>query len=81
MDPFSPGGMLLKRLIRGGVLDQRGSRCASRDFGPFGGDLLIGKHRNGQINAFDPRSRRFLGTLRLGDESPLWPQLVGPDSR
>ena len=84
VDVFSPGGMLLKRLIRGGMLDQPWGVALAQagDFGPFGGDLLIGNHGNGQINAFDPRTGRFLGTLRLGDGKPfiapnLWGLIFG----
>jgi uncharacterized protein (TIGR03118 family) len=41
---------------------------APADFGPFGGALLVGNNiKDGRINAFDPNSGAFLGTLRDAD--------------
>ncbi len=37
---------------------------APANFGRFSGKLLVGNFGDGTINAFDPRSGRFLGTLR-----------------
>jgi uncharacterized protein (TIGR03118 family) len=40
-----------------------GVAIAPANFGAFANDLLIGNLGNGQINAFDPTSGAFLGTL------------------
>jgi uncharacterized protein (TIGR03118 family) len=65
VDVYSPGGHLLRRLIRRGPLDSPwGLVIAPRDFGRFGHDLLVGNFGNGKIHAFDRRSGELLGTLR-----------------
>jgi uncharacterized protein (TIGR03118 family) len=83
VDLFSPGGVLLRRLIRGGVLDSPwGLVIAPSSFGAFGGDLLVGNFGDGFINAFSPKSGRFLGALRdargrLIREDRLWSLILG----
>jgi hypothetical protein len=63
-------------IINGGPLASLwGITLVPSSFGPFGGDLLVGNFCNSdrQINAFDPTSGAFLGTL-LSDPSfqGLW---------
>lgn len=67
VDVFSPDGVLQKRLIRRGFLNQPWgvALAPSAGFGLFSGALLVGNHGNGRINAFSPSSGRFLGTIRL----------------
>jgi uncharacterized protein (TIGR03118 family) len=66
VDVFTPDGVLVKRLVRRGLLDQPwGVALAPSDFGPLGGDLLVGNHGNGRINAYNPVTGRFAGTLTL----------------
>jgi uncharacterized protein (TIGR03118 family) len=66
VDVFTPDGVLVKRLVRGGLLDQPwGVAVAPGDFGPLAGDLLVGNHGNGRINAYNPVTGRFAGTLTL----------------
>ena len=83
VDVFSPQGVLLRRLIRGGVLDSPwGLVIAPSSFGAFSGDLLVGNFGDGFINAFDPSSGRFLGALRdargrLIHEDRLWSLILG----
>ena len=83
VDVFSAQGVLLRRLIRGGVLDSPwGLVIAPSSFGAFSGDLLVGNFGDGFINAFDPASGRFLGTLRdargrLIHEDRLWSLILG----
>jgi uncharacterized protein (TIGR03118 family) len=83
VDVFSPQGVLLRRLIRGGVLDSPwGLVIAPSGFGAFSGDLLVGNFGDGFINAFDPASGRFLGALRdargrLIHEDRLWSLILG----
>lgn len=66
VDVFTPDGVLVKRLIQSAFLNQPwGVALAPSDWGQFAGDLLIGNHGNGRINAFDPVTGRFAGTIRL----------------
>jgi uncharacterized protein (TIGR03118 family) len=78
VDVFTQNGVLVKRLIRGGLLDQPwGVAMAPADWGPFGGDLLVGNHGNGQVNAYDPVSGRFAGTLQADGRTFVAPNLWG----
>ena len=84
VDVFTPDGVLVKRLIRGGLLDQPWGLALSPSagFGPLSNALLVGNHGNGLINAFSPVTGRFLGTITAGRRAPLRrPQPVGPDLR
>ena len=65
VDVYTPDGMLLGRLASRGVLNAPwGLALAPISFGDFGGAILVGNFGDGTINAFDPGSGRFLGTLR-----------------
>jgi hypothetical protein len=44
---------------------------APANFGQFGGDLLIGNVKDGRINAFDPNTLAFLGTLLDQNGQPI----------
>lgn len=63
---FDTNGNLLKsELIAHGVLNSPwGLAIAPSGFGSFGGALLVGNFGNGKINAFDPTTGAFLGTLK-----------------
>lgn len=62
---FDPEGRLLRRVASRGVLNAPwGLALAPASFGKFGGALLVGNLGDGTINAYGPRSGRFLGTLR-----------------
>ncbi len=72
VDVFDTNGNLLQRLASNGKLDAPwGVTLAPAGFGVFGGDLLIGSFGTGQINAFDPTSGNFLGTLTDANGSPI----------
>ncbi len=73
VDVYSTSGVLLQRLINpGGALDSPwGITTAPKSFGEFGGDLLVGNFGNSRINAFNPATGQFLGTLEDGSGSPL----------
>jgi uncharacterized protein (TIGR03118 family) len=72
VDVYSEGGRLLRRLITGGVLDGPwGMALAPEHWGRFGGALLVGNEDGGRINAFDPRSGHFRGTLRDAQGNPI----------
>jgi uncharacterized protein (TIGR03118 family) len=83
VDVFSPQGKLLRRLVRGGVLDSPwGVVLAPSSFGAFSNDLLVGNFGDGFINAYNPKNGRFLGALRdargrLIHEDRLWSLILG----
>ena len=69
---FSRNGKFLKRLVTGGPLvGPWGLAIAPKHWGDFGGDLLVGNVDDGKINAFNPRSGHFEGTLKDSHGSPL----------
>jgi len=72
VDVFSTGGRLLRRLVEQGHLNSPwGLAVAPDGFGRFEGDLLVGNFGDGRINAYDPRSGEFEGTLRQPDGQPI----------
>jgi uncharacterized protein (TIGR03118 family) len=91
VDEFAADGTFIKRLIddsaataRHGDLQQAwGIALAPKSFGQFGGDLLIGNNGgDGWINAFDPMSGDFIGSLTLDNghffnEVNLWALTFG----
>ena len=48
-----------------------GLALAPSTFGPFGGDLLVGNKRDGTINAFNPTTGAFVGTLTDASGNPI----------
>jgi uncharacterized protein (TIGR03118 family) len=72
VDVFDTAGHLERRLISQGALDAPwGLALAPRHFGPFSGDLLVGNFGDGAINAYDPRSGAFRGTLKNKDGNQI----------
>ena len=64
VDEFDTAGNVLLR-INGPLHSPWGLAMAPADFGPFSGTLLVANNvPDGRINAFDPASGAFLGTLR-----------------
>jgi uncharacterized protein (TIGR03118 family) len=53
------------------LLNPWGMALAPAGFVQFGGDLLVGNKTNGQINAFDPNTLAFIGTLTNSAGQPL----------
>ena len=77
VDVFNLDGTLKQRLISGGALNVPwGITMAPSTFGSFANDLLVGNFGDGRINAFDPTTGAFVGTLSSasGDivNSGLW---------
>jgi uncharacterized protein (TIGR03118 family) len=68
VDTYNPLTKVLKRLITnaaGGPLnDPWGLAMAPSTFGTFSNDLLVGNVGNGRINAFNPTTGAFIGTLK-----------------
>jgi len=84
VDVFGGTGQLLKHLISNEPLDAPwGMTIAPQGFGQFSGALLVGNFGNGRINAFDPNTGEFLGTLTRPGGRPLkidglWALEAGP---
>lgn len=86
VDLYDANGNLIKRLVSNGALSPLNSpwgvALAPGTFGQFSGDLLIGNFGDGTINAFDPVTGAFLGTLTDAAGNPiviegLWGLLFG----
>jgi uncharacterized protein (TIGR03118 family) len=70
---FDANGNFIKELVAAGTpqLNQPwGVVIAPSGFGTFANDLLVGNFGDGKINAFDPNTGAFLGTL-TGFNGPL----------
>ena len=64
VDVFDTSGNFVKRLTTGGALNAPwGVTMAPSNFGDFSNDILVGNFGDGRINAFDPNTGAFLGTL------------------
>ncbi len=84
---FDANGNFISELIGpGGQLESPwGIAIAPAGFFDFSGDLLVGNFGNGEINAFNPVTGAFLGTLMDGNGDPivnqdLWALAVDPGS-
>ncbi len=64
VDTFDLNGQMIARFTQHGHLNSPwGLTQAPASFGPFAGAILIGNFGDGRINAFDPGTREFLGTV------------------
>jgi uncharacterized protein (TIGR03118 family) len=70
---FDTNGVFQRRLIStGGQLDQPwGIVVAPASWGAFANDLLVGNFGNGEINAFNPTTGAFVGTVTGLNGQPL----------
>jgi uncharacterized protein (TIGR03118 family) len=82
---FDANGNFVQELIGpGGQLDDPwGVVMAPSIFGAYSGDLLVGNFGNGEINAFNPTTGAYLGTLDGPGGTPLvnqdlWALAVSP---
>ena len=72
IDVFSTDGDFVKRLVSQGQLNSPwGMVVAPSNFGDFSSDLLVGNFGDGRINAYNPTSGAFLGTLSSSKGHPL----------
>ena len=72
VDVFDTNGNFVQRLATGGSLNAPwGVTQAPAGFGGFGGDILIGNFGNGEINAFNPVSGAFAGTITDAAGNPI----------
>ena len=70
---FDSNGVFQRRFIStGGQLDQPwGIVVAPASWGAFANDLLVGNFGNGEINAFNPTTGAFVGTVTGNSGQPL----------
>ncbi|HEX4770596.1 MAG TPA: TIGR03118 family protein [Bryobacteraceae bacterium] len=72
VDVFDLNGHMLRRVVSQSALNSPwGLALAPGDFGKFSNDLLVGNFGNGWINAFNPRTGAFIGSLDGTDGSPI----------
>jgi uncharacterized protein (TIGR03118 family) len=72
VDEFDLQGHLMNRVASQGVLNSPwGLAIAPSGFGAFSNDLLVGNFGDGTINAFDPMTDQFLGTLHDANGTPI----------
>lgn len=72
VDVYDANGTFVQRLISNGPLNAPwGVTMAPAGFGSFGGDLLVGNFGNGEINAFNPTTGAFEGTLTDQSGNPI----------
>jgi len=72
VDIFNTNGTFVSRFATGGALFAPwGVTLAPSTFGQYGNDLLIGNNGNGEINAYNPTTGAFLGTLDGANGQPL----------
>jgi uncharacterized protein (TIGR03118 family) len=73
IDVFTEDGTFVKTLIQGTRLNQAwGIAAAPSNFGPLSNTLLVSNNSvNGTINAFDPITGNFVGTIKDRDGRPI----------
>jgi uncharacterized protein (TIGR03118 family) len=72
VDIFNTNGTFVSRFAAGGALFAPwGVTLAPSTFGAFANDLLIGNNGDGEINAFNPTTGAFLGTIDGANGQPL----------
>ncbi len=69
---FTPSGQVVKELVKQGRLNSPwGLEIAPPGFGRLSGQLLVGNFGDGRINAYDPRTGTFAGTVLNRQGRPL----------
>ena len=68
---FDANGNLLQHISDPHLNSPWGVTLAPAGFGQFASDLLVGNFGDGMINAFDPGTGAFLGTLSNANGSPI----------
>jgi uncharacterized protein (TIGR03118 family) len=73
IDVFTESGTFVKTLIQGTTLNQAwGIAAAPGNFGPLSNTLLVSNNSvAGTINAFDPTTGKFVGTIRDENGKPI----------
>jgi uncharacterized protein (TIGR03118 family) len=68
---YDANGNLLQEISDSHLTGPWGITLAPSTFGDFGGDLLVGNFGNGMINAFNPVTGAFIGTLSDAGGHPI----------
>jgi uncharacterized protein (TIGR03118 family) len=78
VDEYTPAGQLVARVVNSGKKNAPlnapwGLAMAPADWGPFGGDLLVGNFGNGRISAYTKRTNGWVykGQLRVATGAPI----------
>jgi uncharacterized protein (TIGR03118 family) len=72
VDIFSESGQLQTQLVKQGELDAPwGMTIAPSKFGTFANSLLVGNFGNGWIDAYNPTTGAFVGTLSTKQGKPV----------
>ncbi len=73
IDQFKEDGTFVKTLVQGPQLNQAwGIAAAPSNFGPLSNTLLVSNNSiNGTINAFDPTTGKFVGTIKDQNGKPI----------
>jgi uncharacterized protein (TIGR03118 family) len=72
VDVYDTGGAFMHRLAAGGALNAPwGLAMAPTNFGDFSNALLVGNFGDGKINAYNPSTGAFIGTLSKADRTPI----------
>ncbi|MEO8369384.1 MAG: TIGR03118 family protein [Candidatus Solibacter sp.] len=72
IDVFDGNGRLTQRLVSGGHLNSPwGMVTARENFGDFSNALLVGNFGDGTINAYNPSTGAFLGTMQDTQGKPI----------
>ena len=73
IDVFTESGTFVKTLIQGPTLNQAwGIAAAPGNFGPLSNTLLVSNNSvRGTINAFDPITGKFVGTIKDQNGKPI----------
>ncbi len=72
VDQFDMNGNFIRRVASQGALNSPwGLTIASSNFGTFSNDLLVGNFGDGLIDAYDPTTGDFVGTLDDSNGNPI----------
>jgi uncharacterized protein (TIGR03118 family) len=72
VDTYDLNGNFIARLVSNGALDSPwGLAIAPSTYGDLAGDLLVGNFGDGKINAYNPTTHAFVGTLLGTNGNPI----------
>ena len=72
VDVYDTAGNLVRRVTAGGALNAPwGLAVAPANFGDFSNALLVANFGDGRINAYNPATGTFIGTLAKSDKTPI----------
>ena len=72
VDVYDTAGNMIRRVAAGGALNAPwGLAVAPANFGDFSNALLVANFGDGKINAYNPTTGAFIGTLSKADKTPI----------